>query len=84
MPNPTVTEQLILVAEIAWAMLLGGILGLERARQRKATGVRTYMLVAGAACFVTSMGAWIAEVNEFGDPARVIVVKSYIAKYKSR
>lgn len=72
MRAPTNIEQLLLLVDVIWAMSLGAVLGFERTRQGKSTGIRTLMLVAGASAFITAIGAWIAEVNEFGDPARTL------------
>src|SRR5262245_55500091 len=41
--------QALLVAEVAFAMLLGGVIGFERELANKPAGFRTHMLVAGAA-----------------------------------
>jgi putative Mg2+ transporter-C (MgtC) family protein len=46
-------EQLVLVARVALALVLGYLVGLERARRGKDAGERTFALVsAGAAAFV--------------------------------
>lgn len=62
-------HQLLIVAEVALAMLLGGFIGLERELASKAAGFRTHMLVSGAAAMLVGMGdilvAGIAE--ETGD-----------------
>lgn len=49
-------EQLILVGQIAFAMVLGGAVGWERELAYKAAGVRTHMLVAGAAALFVGIG----------------------------
>lgn len=46
MPN---MFELAVIAEVALAMLLGGLIGLERELANKSAGFRTHMLVAGAA-----------------------------------
>ena len=48
--------QLQLLAYIAVAMLLGAIIGLEREFKDKPAGLRTHMLVAGAAALLVSLG----------------------------
>lgn len=59
-----------LAVRLLVAALLGGILGLQRERHRKAAGVRTHMLVAlGAAMFVLVPQQW--GMNE-QDLSRVI------------
>lgn len=48
--------QLLLVGQIAFAMLLGGVVGWEREVASKAAGFRTHMLVAGAAALFVGIG----------------------------
>ncbi len=69
-----------ILAEVALAMLLGGIIGLEREAARKPAGFRTHMLVAGAAALLvaiafslvsTSMqSTWTGAVT--ADPIRIL------------
>lgn len=65
-------DQLLQLARIALAMLLGGLVGAEREMARKPAGFRTHMLVAGAAClFVGLADALIARFSiEAGDNLR--------------
>jgi len=59
-------------------MLLGGVIGAERELADKPAGLRTHMLVAGAATFLTSMGDILVanlDVSEAlirSDPVRII------------
>jgi len=48
--------QLLIVAHVAFAMLLGGIIGFERELANKPAGFRTHMLVSGAAALLVGMG----------------------------
>ena len=48
-------SQLYILLSVAVAMLLGGILGLEREIAEKPAGLRTHMLVAGAAALLVSL-----------------------------
>jgi putative Mg2+ transporter-C (MgtC) family protein len=48
--------QLIALAHIGLAMVLGGVIGYEREWQRKPAGLRTHMLVGGAAAFLVTLG----------------------------
>ena len=48
--------QLIALAHIGLAMLLGAVIGYEREWQRKPAGLRTHMLVSGAAAFLVTLG----------------------------
>jgi putative Mg2+ transporter-C (MgtC) family protein len=45
-----------ILAYVAVAMLLGAIIGLEREFKDKPAGLRTHMLVAGAAALLVSLG----------------------------
>lgn len=73
-------DQLVLVAAVAFAMLLGGIIGLERELANKPAGFRTHMLLAGAAALITGLadvlaeGFATAEYSEFLriDPLRIV------------
>ena len=68
------------LAEVALAMLLGGVIGLERETANKPAGFRTHMLVAGAAAFLVALGfslvdqfvAQTADTSISADPIRVI------------
>lgn len=53
---PPLDAQLYYVAEIAAAMLLGGIIGIEREYANKPAGLRTHMLIAGAAALLVTLG----------------------------
>jgi putative Mg2+ transporter-C (MgtC) family protein len=77
--NIDLTEFRVLF-EVAAAMLLGALIGLDREAAEKPAGIRTHMLVAGAAAFLVSLGQ--LSVEQFGnllgaeliraDPIRVI------------
>ncbi|HEX7811372.1 MAG TPA: MgtC/SapB family protein [Burkholderiales bacterium] len=72
--------QLLLVIEVAFAMVLGGIIGFERELANKPAGFRTHMLVSGAAALLVGMGdALVAKFAEDAgheliqaDPFRII------------
>jgi putative Mg2+ transporter-C (MgtC) family protein len=55
------------------AVLFGGIIGLERGRQRRAAGLRTHILVCLGAALVTTVGFYSTQVleNVNADPMRV-------------
>ena len=55
------------------AVLFGGIIGLERGRQRRAAGLRTHILVCLGAALVTTVGFYSTQVlgNITADPMRV-------------
>lgn len=48
--------QFEVVAGVAFAMLLGGLVGFERELKNRPAGFRTHMLVAGAAALLVGMG----------------------------
>jgi len=54
-------QDLWILARIAAAMLLGGVLGIERELGKHAAGLRTHMLIAGAAALIVGLGDMIAE-----------------------
>lgn len=55
-------EELYLLGKVAAAMVLAGLVGFEREADRKAAGLRTHMLVGGAAALlmVAGIGVTIA------------------------
>lgn len=55
------TQDLALLGRTAAAMLLGGLVGLERELHRRPAGLRTHMLIAGAAALLVGLGDIIAE-----------------------
>ena len=57
--------ELKVAGEVGLAMLLGGLIGLEREAARKPAGFRTHMLVAGSAALI--IGAGHALVQVFGE-----------------
>jgi putative Mg2+ transporter-C (MgtC) family protein len=48
--------QIEMLAYVALAMLLGGLVGLDREAARKPAGLRTHMLVSGAAALLVLLG----------------------------
>ncbi|WP_255992212.1 MgtC/SapB family protein [Chitinolyticbacter albus] len=49
------SAQVVMLGEVALAMLLGGLVGWEREAARKPAGLRTQMLVAGAAALFVGL-----------------------------
>ena len=72
--------QLEIIGEVALAMLLGGIIGMERERANKPAGFRTHMLVAGASALLVGLadallhryGGGGADGPVRSDPIRVV------------
>ena len=60
-----VAWELKVAGEVGLAMLLGGLVGLEREVARKPAGFRTHMLVSGSAALI--IGAGHALVVTFGE-----------------
>lgn len=59
--------QLTLLASVAFAMVLGGVIGFERETRGRPAGLRTHMLIAGAAALLLGIGDLLAE--HFSDEA---------------
>lgn len=53
------------------AVVLGGILGIERERKNRAAGLRTYALVCIGACVVMITNQYVYQVFQTGDPVRM-------------
>lgn len=53
--------QLTLLARVAIAMVLGSIIGFEREARNRPAGLRTHMLIAGAAALLLGIGDLLAE-----------------------
>jgi putative Mg2+ transporter-C (MgtC) family protein len=73
----TGNEELDILLRIAIAILLSGAVGLERELAEKSAGLRTHMLVGGAAALLVDLGNLL--VNDFSttrqlttDPIRII------------
>ncbi len=62
----------ITVARVFLAFLLGGVVGFERERVRRPAGLRTHMLVAaGCACFTVASVYGFDGLGTVRDPARL-------------
>ena len=56
---------------ITAAVILGGIIGLERGLKNRPAGLRTYMLVCVGACLIMLTNQYINQVYGTGDPVRM-------------
>lgn len=72
-------SQVEIIGEVALAMLLGGLIGIEREIADKPAGFRTHMLVAGAAALLVGLGDALLHrfnigANEYlrSDPIRIV------------
>ena len=59
------------VGEVGLAMLLGGLIGIEREAANKPAGFRTHMLVAGAAALLVALGHALVETFQTDAPLRL-------------
>lgn len=62
---------LAVVLRIVAAIVIGGIIGLERGLKNRPAGLRTYMLVCTGACLVMLTNQYIYQVYGTGDPVRM-------------
>ena len=53
------------------AVLLSGIIGMERGRKNRAAGLRTYMLVCIGSCMVMMTNQYLFQLTGSGDPVRM-------------
>ncbi|MEZ0471376.1 MgtC/SapB family protein [Luteimonas salinilitoris] len=66
------TGQFGVVVSMAYAMLLGGLIGYERELKQRPAGFRTHMLVAGAAALLIGIGQ-LSVVERAGGQATAIL-----------
>ena len=62
---------LAVAVRIFTAVIVGGILGLERGMKNRPAGLRTYMLVCVGACVIMLTNQYIFQVFGSGDPVRM-------------
>lgn len=60
-----------LALRILLAILLGGIIGMERGMKNRPAGLRTYMLVCLGACIVMLTNQYVYQAYGVGDPVRM-------------
>lgn len=59
--SASLQQDLMLLGRVAAAMALGGLVGFEREVSKHAAGLRTHMLIAGAAALIVGLGDVIAQ-----------------------
>lgn len=59
------------VVRLGLALILGGMLGMERGRKRRPAGLRTYMIVCIGSALVMITSQYMMAVFGTGDPARM-------------
>ena len=62
---------LAVVIRIFMAIVLGGLLGVERGLKNRPAGLRTHMLVCVGACLVMLTNQYIYQTFQTGDPVRM-------------
>lgn len=60
-----------IIFRIVLAIVIGGILGIERERKNQAAGFRTYILVCLGAAMVMMTNQYVYEIYGLGDPVRM-------------
>ena len=62
---------LAVALRIVMAVIIGGLLGLDRGLKNRPAGMRTYMLVCVGACLVMLTNQYVFQVFGVGDPVRM-------------
>lgn len=62
---------LAVVIRIVCAVVVGGIIGIERSIKNRPAGLRTYMLVCVGACLIMLTNQYIFQMTGNGDPMRL-------------
>lgn len=65
-----ITEFSVVVRILA-AIIVGGLIGLERGMKNRPAGLRTYMLVCVGACLIMLTNQYIYQFTGAGDPMRL-------------
>lgn len=60
-----------ILIRVSLALVIGGILGMERGRKSQPAGFRTYMLVCLSSAMVMMTNQYIVQITGSGDPARL-------------
>ena len=53
------------------ALLMGGLIGMERGRHGRAAGMRTHILVCIGACMTALVGLFLSTIDDNADAARI-------------
>lgn len=62
---------LAVVIRLTAAVLVGGLLGMERGLKNRPAGMRTYMLVCLGSCLIMLTNQYIYQATQVGDPMRL-------------
>lgn len=60
-----------ILIRIVCAVVIGGIIGIERSIKNRPAGLRTYMLVCVGACLIMMTNQYIYQTTQTGDPMRL-------------
>lgn len=60
-----------IIVRILAAIIVGGLIGLERGMKNRPAGLRTYMLVCVGACLIMLTNQYIYQFTGAGDPMRL-------------
>lgn len=63
--------ELSVAVRILTAIIVGGLIGLERGMKNRPAGLRTYMLVCVGACLIMLTNQYIYQFTGAGDPMRL-------------
>ena len=59
------------ILRITTAIIVGGLIGLERGMKNRPAGLRTYMVVCVGACLIMLTNQYVTQVFKTGDPVRM-------------
>ncbi len=62
---------LAIILRITTAIIIGGIIGMERGLKNRPAGMRTYMLVCVGSCLIMLTNQYLYQVTNTGDPMRL-------------
>ena len=62
---------LAVALRVAVAVIIGGLLGLERGMKNRPAGLRTYMLVCVGSCLIMLTNQYVYQMYNTGDPVRL-------------
>ena len=62
---------LSVILRLFCALVIGGVIGLERGLKNRPAGLRTYMLVCVGSCLIMLTNQYLFQVSQSGDPMRL-------------
>lgn len=75
-----------IAVRMSLALILGGLLGLERVRKRRPAGIRTYMLVCIGAALTMILGQYTNAMlgTTWAEAAQIVGIKPDIARFSAQ